>query len=94
MKRLQARFHPHFAAPRAYIVVGEVVADPAEAEPLPRVEPAPSLGRHGAPATILATLKHLVAITTPRSFERLASLRSRYWSFVPIGSDATDAQDA
>jgi len=94
MKKLQARFHPPFAAGAAYIVVGHVVEEASEAERGVRVEVAPTLVRHGAPATILATLRHLVAVTKPRSLERLESLRSRYWSFVPIGSDASDAHDA
>ena len=94
MKKLQARFHPPFAEGRAYIVVGHVVEEAGETELVTRVEAAPTLGRHDAPATILATLRHLVAVTKPRSLERLGSLRSRFWSFVPIGSDVPDVQDA
>jgi len=91
MKRLEARFHPPFAATDAYVVVGHIVADATGL--LPRVEPARSLTRHGAPAAILATLKHLVIKTSPTSFERLESLRSRYWSFVPVPEESSDMQD-
>jgi len=91
MKKLEARFHPPFAATEAYIVVGHIVADTTGL--LPRVEPARSLARHGAPATVLATLKHLVLKTSPNSFERLESFRSRYWSFVPVGEEPSDVQD-
>jgi hypothetical protein len=91
MKRLEARFHPPFAATEAYVVVGHVVADATGT--LPRVEPARSLTRHGAPAAILATLKHLVIKTSPNSFQRLESLRSRYWSFVSVGEERSDLHD-
>ena len=94
MKKLEARFHPPCSETEAYVVVGHVVAEAGETDARPRVEAAPSLARHRAPATILATLRHLVAMTTPRSFERLKSLRSRYWSFVPLGNEAPDLQDA
>ena len=84
MKKLEARFHPPFAATEAYVVVGHIITEGSAHNLLPRVEPAPSLARHGAPVAILATLKHLVIKTAPDSFERLKSLRSRYWSFVPV----------
>ena len=94
MRKLEARYYPPLAAAGTYIVVGHVVADVGETTTLPRVEAAPSLGRHGSPAAILATLRHLVATTAPRSLERLASLRSQYWSFVSVGDDASRMQDA
>jgi len=93
MRKLEARYHPPLAAGGAYIVVGHVVAEVGETSP-PRVEAAPSLARHGSPATILATLRHLVATTAPRSFERLESLRSRYWSFVLVADETSRVQDA
>ena len=93
MRKLEARYYPPLAAAGMYVVVGHVVAGVGETG-LPRVEPAPSLANYGAPAAILATLKHLVATTAPRSFERLGSLRSLYWSFVLVGDDAPCAQDA
>lgn len=90
--KLEARFHPPFAPHSSYVVVGHIVARGGDGDPL--VEPAASLAGFGAPATILATLKHLVAKTSPRSIERLETLRSRYWSFVRVGSDRSTAQDA
>jgi hypothetical protein len=94
MKKLEARFHPPFGETETYVVVGHVVAEARDTDARPRVEVAPSLARHRAPATILATLRHLVATTTPRCFERLESLKSLYWSFVPVGTEAPDLQDA
>jgi hypothetical protein len=94
MKKLEARFHPPFAGTGAYIVVGHIVADSTEDGARPRVEAAPSLARHGAPVAILATLRHLVAATAPRSFERLEALRSQYWSFVRVTVETTHVQDA
>ncbi|HEY7370827.1 MAG TPA: hypothetical protein VIF57_01520 [Polyangia bacterium] len=91
MKKLEARFHPPFAATGAYVIVGHIVTDTDDAGASPRVEAAPSLAGHRSPATILATLKHLVATTAPRTFERLGSLRSRYWSFVLVGDAAPPA---
>ncbi len=93
MKKLEARFHPPFAATEAYVVVGHIIAETSGHNLLPRVEVAPSLARHGAPAAILATLKHLVTKTSPKAFERLESLRSRYWSFVPVQGESPDMQD-
>ena len=93
MKKLEARFHPPFAATEEYIVVGHIIAEASGHNLLPRVEAAPSLTRHGAPAAILATLKHLVMKTSPNSFERLESLRSTYWSFVPVDDESPDRLD-
>lgn len=93
MRKLEARFHP-LAGPDAYIVVGHVILEGGDTNTHPRVELAASLAQHGAPATIMATLRHLVAMTRPRSLERLEALRSRYWSFVPVTSNGSEVHDA
>ena len=84
MKMLEARFHPPPAESRAYIVVGHIIVETDGGAPVTRVKPASSLARHRAPATILATLRHLARATAPRSWERLQTLRNRHWSFVPL----------
>jgi hypothetical protein len=38
---------------------------------------------------VLSKLQYLVGVSGPDSFERLQSLRSDYWSFVPIAPDET-----
>ncbi len=83
VRKLEARYHPPLAVSESYVVVAHITW---EADLRPRVEPAPSLASYGAPVTILATLRHLVLMTGPRSFERLQSLRSRYWSFVVVAA--------
>jgi hypothetical protein len=92
MRKLEARYHPPLAASGTYIVVGHVVTDASESR-MARIEAAPSLARYRSPAAILATLKHLVATTAPRSFERLEALRSRYWSFVPVTEEPSRPLD-
>ena len=84
MKMLEARFHPPLAGPQAYIVVGHVIVEWDGSMVATRVKPAGSLGRQCAPATLLATLRHLARVTAPRCWERLQSLRNRHWSFVPL----------
>ena len=88
MRKLEARFHPLEKQGQGYIVVGHVTWPETPAEADPQVEPAPSLVRASAPATMLATLRHLVRMTSPKSFERLESLRSQYWSFVRVETSA------
>jgi hypothetical protein len=83
MKMLQARFHPPGES-RAYIVVGHVIVVEEGNGLVARVRPSTSLARYGAPATMLATLRHLTRMSGSRPWERLQSLRSRHWSFVPL----------
>lgn len=84
MRALEARFHPFEQASPTFIVIGHVVWDDRKDAGAPRVEPSAALQRQTAPSTMLATLRHLVRMTTPHSYERLQSLRSRFWSFVSI----------
>jgi hypothetical protein len=84
MKMLEARFHPAGAESRTYVVVGHVIIEGDGSGLVTRVKPVSSLARHRAPATILATLRHLARVTAPRSWERLLSLRNRHWSFVAL----------
>lgn len=58
--------------------------DTASLDAPPRVETASSLNELGAPYTILTTLRHLVRIKGPRSFERLGRIPSKLWSFVEV----------
>jgi hypothetical protein len=86
MRILEARFHPFDRASSTFVVVARLIWEDLDGKTTARIEPAPSLERHTAPATMLATLKHLVQMTTPHSFERLQALRSRFWSFVSVDS--------
>ena len=81
---LEARFHPSSAARRAYIVVGHVIVEEDGDDVVTSVKPSCSLARHHAPATMLATLRHLTRVAAPRAWERLQSLRSPHWSFIPL----------
>lgn len=84
MARLEARFHP--PDPRndnSYIVVGYVTWPDVSETARPVVEPSSSLALAPAPATILATLRHLVQ-TAGRTRGQLASLRTQYWSFAHV----------
>jgi hypothetical protein len=81
---LEARFHPFERESPTFVVVGHVVWDDGDAKRAPRVEATAALGRHTGSKTILATLKHLVHMTSPQTFERLQALRSRFWSFASV----------
>jgi len=86
MAKIEARFHPPNRPTGSYIIVGHITwaTDAAQAEP--RIEPSPMLALAPAPATILATLRHLVR-RLGRSRERLETLRTQHWSFVDIAAD-------
>ena len=93
MKKLQARFHPPFAEGRAYIVVGHVVEEAGETESS-RGSRRATLGRHDAPATILATLGTWWRHEAPIA-QRLGSLRSRLLVLrAALGATRSDVQDA
>ena len=81
MPRLEARFHPWQSTDESYVVVGYVVWD-ATGGKQPVVQAASSLREAHAPGAILATLRHLVGVTRA-DCDRLVSLRTRFWSFVP-----------
>ena len=83
---MPARFHWPMNQDDDYVVVGHVVWQPDDGAP-PRIEPAPSLMSASAPVALLATLKHLVLKTAPRSFVRLRALRSRHWTFVRVETE-------
>lgn len=36
---------------------------------------------------VLTKLRYFVTLTAPESYERLQSLRSAFWSFVPIAAE-------
>jgi hypothetical protein len=88
MQTLEARFHPPPASKETFFVVAHIIWDGGPWELRPRVVPVPSLVNARAPATLLATLRHLVLKTGPTSFDRLRALKSRYWSFVVVVQDA------
>jgi hypothetical protein len=81
MPKLEARFHPWSPGSDSYVVVGYVSWDPSR-DDRPLIQPAHSLREACAPHAIFATLRHLVAARRT-DYTRLASLRSRFWSFIP-----------
>lgn len=83
MVKLEARFHPPDRRTGTYIIVGHVTWPEPPAPSIPRVEPSPLLALASAPATLLATLRHLVRAKA-RSLGELESMRNEYWSFVRI----------
>lgn len=85
MRVLQARFYPQQVAVDDFVVVGHVVWEENGTKGLPIVQPSASLMNTATPATMLSKLQYLVAMTAPEeSFERLQSLKSRFWSFVEV----------
>ncbi|HTA21323.1 MAG TPA: hypothetical protein VK989_18655 [Polyangia bacterium] len=84
MRVLEARFHPRQKVAPEFVVVGHVVWEEGALGDRPTVQPSASLMRDGSPATMLVKLQYLVAVTVPETFERLQTLKSRFWSFVEI----------
>lgn len=82
MRVLEARFHPQGSA--EYFVVGQLVWQQWSEPDSPSVEPAPELTSETDAGTTLSKLKYLITATAPGSFERLQTLRSRFWSFVEV----------
>jgi hypothetical protein len=81
---LEARFHPQDGVPERFVVVAHVVCRDGARDAPPTVQPSASLTDAGAPDTILAKLRYLVAAAMPEPFARLPRLRSRFWSFVEV----------
>ena len=82
MSRFEARFRHR--EDDDYAIVAYIVWDKARIDAPPRIEPAASLKELAAPYAVLTTLRHLVRIKGPRSFERLANIPSTLWSFVEV----------
>lgn len=92
MRALEARYHPLDRESSSFVVVAHILWD-ADADPKrgPRIEPSAELAKQVAPATMLATLRHLVLMTAPDPFGRLPSLRNRFWSFVQVDAQGAEA---
>ncbi|HVZ72764.1 MAG TPA: hypothetical protein VHJ20_10360 [Polyangia bacterium] len=86
MRVLQARFYPHQTTVDDFFVVGHVVWEKDGVTGVPVVQPSASLLGNGALATMLSKLQYLVEVNSPESFERLQTLRSRFWSFVEVAA--------
>jgi hypothetical protein len=93
MTKLEARFHPPDRRRESYIVVGHVTWPDGGGGGQPRIELSPMLALAPAPATILATLRHLVR-QRRGARELLESLQTEHWSFVEIGLDRPDPRAA
>ena len=76
---LEARFHPFERESPTFVVVAHLVwrSDASH----PDLRASPSLERQAAPGTMLATIRHLLSMTAPGSFERLQVFENRFWSF-------------
>jgi hypothetical protein len=83
MAKLEARFHPPDRRAGTYIVVGHVTWPDPPVVAAPLIQAAPSLALTSAPATLLATLRHLVRANL-RSLANLESIQNEYWSFVRL----------
>jgi hypothetical protein len=76
---LEARFHPFERESPTFVVIAHLVWRPNVSHP--EIRASPSIERHTASRTMLATIRHLVGMTTPGSFERLQAFENRFWSF-------------
>ena len=83
MRMLEARFHPRRRGQPDFIMVGYLIWRSAQQRERPVFEPA----RAAVPSPVVSKLQYLIDMTEPGSFERLQSLRSEFWSFVPIQAD-------
>ena len=83
MRVLEARFHPRRRGQSDFIMVGYLVWRGGRQRARPVFEPA----RAAVPSPVVSKLQYLIDMTEPGSFERLQSLRSDFWSFVPIQAD-------
>jgi hypothetical protein len=86
MRVLEARFHPRRRGQTDFVTLGYLVWREG-VDDRPVFEPA----RAALPDAVLSKLFYLVDFNEPDSFARLQSLRSVYWSFVPIAADETTA---
>jgi hypothetical protein len=82
---LEARFHPK--GDGGFFVVGRIAWSEAPGMRSPTIELESSLVMQAEPVVILSKLKYLLSSTAPGSFERLQTLQSRFWSFVPVDSN-------
>ena len=83
MRVLEARFYPRRRGQPDFVMVGYLVWRDERQRERPVFEPA----RETIAEAVFSKLRYLVDMTEPGSFERLQSLRSEFWSFVPIRSD-------
>jgi hypothetical protein len=83
MRVLEARFYPRRRGQPDFVMVGYLVWRDERQRERPVFEPA----RATIAEAVFSKLRYLVDMTEPGSFERLQSLRSEFWSFVPIRSD-------
>ena len=83
MRVLEARFHPRRRGQSDFIMVGYLVWRAGRQRARPVFEPA----RGAVPSPVVSKLQYLIDMTEPGSFERLQSLRSEFWSFVPVQAD-------
>jgi hypothetical protein len=81
---LEARFHFQSAVLDKPVVVGRLIWTSDASDEPPSVEASGCMSEQDWPATVLAKLRYLVVSTAPDSFDRLLSLRSRFWSFVDV----------
>lgn len=83
MRVLEARFHPRRRGERDFIVLGYLIWKAQGTGERPVFEPA----RASLPEPLLSKLRYLVVVTQPDPFERLQTLPSEFWSFVPIRAE-------
>jgi hypothetical protein len=88
MRVLEARFHPRRKGQSDVVSVGLLVWRRDGRREVPVFEPAMAT----VAGPVLTKLRYFVALTAPDSYERLQSLRSVFWSFVPIAAEGQARQ--
>ena len=83
MRVLEARFYPRRRGQPDFEMVGYLVWRREQHGERPVFQPARAIVRDA----IASKIHYFVAATAPDSFEGLQSLRSEFWSFVPIRDD-------
>jgi hypothetical protein len=83
MRVLEARFRSGVAGTDAFVVVGRLVWRQPDPAGDPVIQADPALLPVAAPP-LVEKLRYLVNVTAPDSYQRLQSLRSRFWSFVDV----------
>jgi len=85
MKVLEARFHPRSKRSPLVVTLGRIVLRDREAS----IEPCKIASRAlkpFEPVVLLSNLRSMVdrAVSDPDPWQRLAELRSDYWSFIEV----------
>ncbi len=87
MHVLEARFHSRAAEDDDFVIVGRVFWVDGTRSENPLVLPSAPLAREDRPGALVTKLRYIVKVTAAGSFDRLRSLRSRFWSFSDVTTE-------